>query len=265
MDGLLGNDHDTAPGIVVFARSQRMAGGAVSVRPPSLERGDKTTRVEAFVDAAFAFALTLLAIAGDHVPSSVGTLVQAVKELPAFALSFLLVLQVWSGHVDWSRSYGLDDRTSRRLSLLLVFMVLVFVYPLKMVFGALCSTLTRGWLPANFTVSSVAELPALFIVFGIAFGSLGMVLSALYLHAWRLRELLGLDAAERIRTRARIFHWALVGVVALLSIVSTLLIPARTESGWWLGFPGFVYFSLNITAPLLRRHALRRIARLREA
>ena len=29
------------------------------------ERGDKTTRLEAFVDAAFAFALTLLAIAGE--------------------------------------------------------------------------------------------------------------------------------------------------------------------------------------------------------
>ena len=38
----------------------------------ALERGDKSTRVEAFVDAAFAFALTLWVIAGDSIPASVG-------------------------------------------------------------------------------------------------------------------------------------------------------------------------------------------------
>ena len=49
----------------------------------ALERGDKSTRVEAFVDAAFAFALTLLVIAGDSIPASVGELLKALKSLPA--------------------------------------------------------------------------------------------------------------------------------------------------------------------------------------
>jgi|GEM_PF-6448438 len=47
-----------------------------------LDRGVNTTRTEAFVDGAFAFALTLLAIAGDHIPGSVGELIAALKGLP---------------------------------------------------------------------------------------------------------------------------------------------------------------------------------------
>ncbi len=39
-----------------------------------VERGDKVTRLEAFVDASFAFALTLLVIAGDSIPGSVAEL-----------------------------------------------------------------------------------------------------------------------------------------------------------------------------------------------
>jgi len=219
------------------------------------DRGETTTRVEAFVDAAFAFALTLLAIAGDHIPSSVDELVAATKGLPAYAMSFLLVVKVWSSHVEWSRRYGLDDATSQRLSLLLVFLVLVFVYPLKMVFGALFSALSDGWLPANFTLSGIAELPSLFITFGVAFGSLGAVMSGLYLHAWRRRAAIGLDADEATMARTRALTWGLIPVVAAISIAAALLVPAREESGWWLGLPGFVYFALNIVTPLILRRA----------
>lgn len=228
----------------------------------ALERGDKTTRVEAFVDASFAFSLTLLVIAGDRIPGSVGELVVAMKGLPAYAASFLLVMKVWTGHVDWSRTYGLDDAVTRRLSLLLVFLVLVFMYPLKMVFSVLFSALTQDWLPARFTVTGLHELPVLFVTFGAAFGSLGVVMAWLYLHAWRKRDALGLSAAERIVVQSRMLSWALVPVIALVSIVSTLVIPARGESGWWLGFPGFVYFTLNLTSLLGMRAARRRTARL---
>ena len=228
----------------------------------ALERGDKATRVEAFVDAAFAFALTLLVIAGDRIPGSVEELLQALKSLPAYALGFLLMLKFWTAHVAWSRRYGLDDATTRRLSLLLVFLVLVFVYPMKMVFGALCSALTFGWLPANFVITSLREVPVLFIVFGIAFGSLGMVMWLLYAHAWRRRDEIGLSARERIDTQVKLWTWALVPVVALLSIASALLIPARPGIRWWLGFPGFLSFSLNIATPLLDAWSRRLQARM---
>ena len=78
-----------------------------------LDRGETTTRVEAFVDGAFAFALTLLAISGDHIPTSIDELIVALKGLPAYAASFALVVKVWSSHVQWSRTFGLDDGTGQ--------------------------------------------------------------------------------------------------------------------------------------------------------
>ena len=229
---------------------------------PALERGDKSTRIEAFVDAAFAFALTLLVIAGDRIPASVEELMQALKSLPAYALGFLLILKFWTEHVAWSRRYGLDDAATRRLSLLLVFLVLVFVYPMKMVFGVLFSSLTYGWLPANFVVAGLHEVPVLFIVFGVAFGSLGTVMWLLYAHAWRKRDEIGLDARERIDTRVKLWSWSLIPVVAAVSICSALVIPATPGVGWWVGFPGFIYFSLNLATPLLDAWSRRLQARV---
>lgn len=216
------------------------------------------------MDAAFAFALTLLLIAGDQIPSSVHALVEAMKGLPASALSFMLILKFWSGHVRWTKRYGLDDVLTNRLSLLLVFLVLIFVYPMRMVFEVLCNSLSRGYLPATFS-PVIIDIPALFIVFGFAFGSLSLVMCWLYLHAWRQRDALRLSEAERIHTRIDGLNWLLATVVAVISIISALLIPATPRSGWWIGFPGFLYFSLNITATLMHRHADRLVARLPQA
>ena len=213
------------------------------------------------MDAAFAFALTLLLIAGDHIPSSVHALVEALKELPASALSFMLILKFWSGHVRWTKRYGLDDALTNRLSLLLVFLVLMFVYPMRMVFDALCNQLSRGFLPATFD-AGVTDIPVLFIVFGLAFGSMSLVMSSLYQHAWQQRDALELSEAERIHTRVDGLSWLLASVMAAISIMTALIVPARPESGWWMGLPGFLYFILNVSAPLLKRMANRQVARL---
>ncbi|MCX7033068.1 MAG: TMEM175 family protein [Arenimonas sp.] len=221
------------------------------------DRGAQATRLEAFVDAAFAFALTLVVIAGNDIPDSVDALVQAMKSVPAYAGCFLLIMRCWSAHADWSRRYGLDDLTSRRLGVLLVFLVLIFVYPMRMVFSSLFSALTAGYLPTSFSIDSVADVPAMFIMFAVAFGLLGAVMTALYWHAWRLRDALELSLHERARTRFEMMNWAAVPAVALLSLGLALTIPAVPESGVWVGMPGFVFFLLNLAPFALNRVAER--------
>ena len=221
------------------------------------DRGAQATRLEAFVDAAFAFALTLVVIAGNDIPASVDELVLAMKAVPAYAACFLLIMRCWSAHADWSRRYGLDDATSRRLSVLLVFLVLIFVYPMRMVFSSLFNALTVGYLPTGFTINSVADVPAMFIMFAVAFGLLGAVMTALNWHAWRQRDALTLSLHERAQTRFEIMNWGAVPVVAILSLVLALTIPARKESGVWLGMPGFVFFLLNLAPFLMSRLAER--------
>jgi uncharacterized membrane protein len=221
--------------------------------PPFKERGTQVTRGEAFVDAAFAFAITLMAVAGESIPDSVESLSNAMKGIPAFALAFALILRFWASHADWSRAYGLDDAGSVRLSLLLVMLLLVFVYPVRMVFAALFNSLSGGWLPAGFTITELSDLPVLFITFAVAFGSMGAVMWGLYLRAWRFRERLQLDARERLWTRLCLWNWGLVPLVAMVSITLALTIPATRESGWLLGLPGFVFFVLHLSELILRR------------
>ena len=96
-------------------------------------RGEATTRLETFVDAAFAFAFTMLVISIDQIPRSPEELIQLSKDIPSFVLSALPIGSVWIAHSSWSRIFGLQDRFSVFLSLLLVVLVLVFVYPMKLI------------------------------------------------------------------------------------------------------------------------------------
>ena len=142
------------------------------------ERGREVTRIEAFVDAAFAFAVTLLVISFNALPDSVGALVEALKGVPAFAASFSLLAMLWWQHADWSRRYGLDDGRSVLLSLLLVFLVLVYVFPLRIIFTAFFGWVTNGWLPLGVTIRGARDLQLLFLSYAIAWTTLSVRRSA---------------------------------------------------------------------------------------
>ena len=87
-------------------------------------RGAEMTRLESFVDAAFAFAVTLLVIGGgDNIPANYAEFLVAMQQVPAFALCFASLAFFWYAHHMWSRRFGLDDPMSTFLSLMLIFVV----------------------------------------------------------------------------------------------------------------------------------------------
>lgn len=112
-----------------------------------ITRGEGATRLEAFVDAAFAFAVTLLVISSERMPDSVAGLLRALKNLPAFAASFAMLALFWYAHVRWGRDYRVNTAGATLLSLTLVFLVLVFVYPLRLLLGTFFAWISGGWLP----------------------------------------------------------------------------------------------------------------------
>lgn len=211
-----------------------------------LERGAQVTRLESFVDAAFAFAVTLLVISLDRIPDSIPGLIEALKGVPAFAFSFLQIAMFWQAHVTWSRRYGLDDTRSMVLSLGLVFLVLVYVYPLKILFGTFFSWITNGWIPWQVTVSSFGEIVDMFVIYGVAFATLSACMMALYAHAWRQRAAIGLSQDEAVATAGYVAAWGWGMVVAACSILAALLMPARPPV-WMAGLPGLMYFLMNLT------------------
>jgi uncharacterized membrane protein len=224
------------------------------------DRGVQVTRLEAFVDAAFAFAVTLLVISFDAIPDSIPALIGALKDVPAFALSFVQIALFWRAHVTWSRRYGLDDTLSNVLSLALVALVLVYVYPLKILFGTFFSWITDGWIPRTLQVTSYADILDIFTIYGVAFSTLAACMTALYARAWHLRRALALDAAETVATAGTIAVWAWACAVGLSSIVAAQLMPARPPY-WLAGLPGMMYFLMNLSGPVsaaverrIRRH-----------
>lgn len=225
-------------------------------------RGAEVTRLEAFLDAAFAFAVTLMVISLDEIPKNATELIAALKSVPAFGGSFLVIALFWRGHADWSRHYGLNDRYSQRLSLLLVFLVLIFVYPLRMVFSVFFAWITNGTLPANLSFETIDDIRLVFIVFALAFGSMGTAMFGLYRHAWSQRARIGLDAIESLMTRHAVMRWGLLPLFSLLSLALAAWRPMIDGWDWMLGLPGFVFFGLFFVQRIMRVRMRRRILRM---
>ncbi|HEX4480430.1 MAG TPA: TMEM175 family protein [Rudaea sp.] len=228
-------------------------------------RREQPTRLEGFVDSAFAFAVTLIVISIGHVPEDVPEMLQALRGLPTFAVCFLLIARFWQMHRFWGRHYDIEDRTSVRLSLVLVFLVLVYVYPLRLLFSFTFSSMTDGWLVEKpIDLHTIGELRAAYIVFGIGLASIATVFALLFLHALKCAGTIGLSADEIIVTRVRVAGWVCTIVVALLSIASAVFIPFDVRMPWLFAVPGCMYWLLMLTRPMMDRIAARQIAAPRQ-
>lgn len=225
-------------------------------------RGQQPTRVDAFVDAAFAFAVTLLVIAIGHVPSSVGDLVQAMRGVPAFAASFFVIARFWQSHRNWSRHYGIEDVYSTRLSLALVFIVLVYVYPLRLVAELTLASMSGGVLAeAPIQTMLVSDLRALYTVFGIGYAATALIFLFLHRHALALADALELSRGERIRTQTLCTRWLAVIVIALASTVLGLVLPMGRDTNAPLdSAPGLIYILVYVAFHVLSRRERRSLA-----
>ena len=96
-------------------------------------RGEDVSRIEGFSDAVFAFAVTLLVVSLE-VPKTFDELLETMRGFVAFAICFYLLLIVWYEHYKFFRRYGLRDILILVLNAALLFLVLMYVYPLKFLF-----------------------------------------------------------------------------------------------------------------------------------
>ena len=199
-------------------------------------RGMAMTRIEVFTDAAFAFAVTMLVISIDQIPRSIPELVAISKYIPAFILSVGQMVFIWHNHSVWSRRFGLEDSKTVFLSVSLVITVLVYIYPLKMMFEGFFSWITLGYLPSQFDLQNYAELRLLFYYFATGFLVVCLLFIAMYRHALKLKNELRLSAGEIYHTQTNIrVRMAMASVCVLALIVPGLV------SDPWVPFTGTVY------------------------
>ncbi|MDT0596115.1 TMEM175 family protein [Glaciecola petra] len=202
-------------------------------------RGLEVTRLDTFVDAAFAFVLTLLVISFDEIPSNYTEMLDAIKRIPAFAASFAVLMMFWRQHRNWSRRYGLENSQTILYSLLLIFIVLVYVYPLRMLFEGMFTNLSSGYLASSYQFNTYAEFRWMFIFYSAGFCAMSLMIALLYRAASKSADLLLLDNFERLKTKAEMYSWTIAIGFAAVSMTLAYFLPENLVT-----ISGYMYFAL---------------------
>lgn len=216
------------------------------------------SRLEAFSDAAFAFALTLLVVSL-QVPRSYEELMRLMAGFPSFACCFALLVWIWYEHNVFFRRYGLQDAWTVFLNGALLFVVLFYVYPLKFMFDSMFVQFLP-WAYPTLERMSLPQLGRASAVYASGFILLFVMFMLLYGHAYRRREQLGLSSVEVFDVKMFVGHHLVsvgVGIVALLIAVAApaVLAPLSPMSFVLMGPAHFAFG---------RRAERRRAAFLRE-
>jgi uncharacterized membrane protein len=202
-------------------------------------RGEDVSRLEGFSDAVFAFAVTLLVVSLE-VPDTFEELLATMRGFVAFALCFYLLLIVWYDHYKYFRRYGLNDNQTLWLNSALLFITLMYVYPLKFLFSLLMSELF-GF--AETETIELSQWPLLMVIYGAGFVAVQLVFVLMYLRAYRLRADLELDALELSVTREELQGFLLNVAVGLLSV--TIAIFGGVDVLSWAGYAYLLLFPLQ--------------------
>jgi uncharacterized membrane protein len=203
---------------------------------PVLRRHD-ISRLEAFSDAVFAFALTLLVVSLD-VPKSYEELMRLMSGFVPFAASFALLTWIWYEHNIFFRKYGLQDPWTTTLNAILLFVVLFYVYPLKFLFTAAASF----FIPALAIGVRVQpeQLARIFAIYGAGFILIFALFALLYRQAYQKRKALDLTELEAFDARRSAGeHLVSVGIGVLATLIAV-------ATPWPIPvFSGFVYFLMG--------------------
>ena len=215
-------------------------------------RGMEMTRLETFTDAAFAFAITMLVIAAQQIPDDIKSLLAAFRNVPTFAFSIAVLGIFWWGHWEWSRRYGIEDGVSIIISWALIVTILIYIYPLKAIFGAMWFLLSDGRVGQALVIRSTeSEARSLFAAYALGFTAVSGEIVLLNFRAWQLRDALQLNARERLMTHSEMTGWSIPISVGIVSLLLSQTLPIG-EIAWC----GWIYFSLPV--PLLLHHILRK-------
>lgn len=184
-------------------------------------RGLEVTRMEGLTDAMFGFAITLLIVSLEP-PTSYDQLIKLMMSFPAFGVTFLLMMFIWYWHYRFFRQYGLNTGNVIWANGILMFLVLLFVFPLKFFATIVIDTIfLERWfgfdMPDQLDRTGL-NYPVLHTIYAIGFAGVFFCFSWLYKLALDAREELKLSPYEVLITRVHLIMYMIVAAVPLLTI-----------------------------------------------
>lgn len=230
-------------------------------------RGGDVSRLEGFSDAVFGFAITLL-IVSLEVPRTFNDLAATIQGFVGFAVCFILLALVWYDHYVFFRAYGLNDTLTVVLNLVLLFLVMFYVYPLKFLFTLLVSMFTGLGGQRHEQIIQQQQFPALMMIYGFGFVSVYSVFAMMWLNAYRQRDALELNEIERFDTKADIGSHVVLIALGVLSLVLAFfgtrwLVVASGLTYWGIGPSMAIYW--GIVGRMRKKHEKRAIEMSRDA
>jgi uncharacterized membrane protein len=196
---------------------------------PFRQRGHEVTRLEAFSDVVFGFALTLIVVSLE-VPTTFSELMETMRGFPAFAICFSMLTWIWYVHHTFFRRYAMTDDITIVLNALLLFVVLFYTYPLKFMFSVVTGRIRGG----------SGDASTLFVIYGLGFFGIFLLFVLMHAHALLRRRQLELTDVEVHDTWSSIWLYGVQGSIGLLSAVIAANVTGRA-----LNWAGWVYFLLG--------------------
>lgn len=210
-------------------------------------RGEEQTRIETFSDAVFALAVTLLVLSST-VPDTFEQLKDSFSNLVPFAICITLLMIIWYQHYIFFIRYGFRDVKIVAINTMLLFLVLVYVYPLKFLFMVLSSlfynmiTGDKEALNVLFTeVLPAADAPVLMVIYGLGATAIFAVLAWMYKIALNRKVLLEMTALEVFHTKTNYYNNIIMAAIPALSALISLFTLGGRHSFMLSGFCYWVY------------------------
>lgn len=240
----------------------------VGLDPKFRYRGMNQTRIETFSDTAFALAITLLVLSSS-VPETFMELKASMRNVIPFMLCIVLITVIWYQHYIFFLRYGLQNAKTVILNVILLCLILVYVYPLKYLMRFLTDfysgLVTQDFEPLKQNFGDLLDrsggnMQYLMVIYGLGVALIFITIALMYLHAYRLREQLDLNAYEQFSTKASLIMNILQGGVALLSVLiaaTEIFGPVHSPS-----VSGFTYFLYPVVLPLAGKLLKRKEKRL---
>ena len=183
------------------------------------------SRIEAFSDAVFALAATLMVVSFDINDNSILLGTNAYGFL-TFGISFFVLIGFWWVHYNFFRRTDYMDNWIIAINALLLFVTLYYVFPLK--------TLINSWFGDE--VLDIEGFVLLFELYSLGFALIFSCFALMYYRAYKKTR--KLENSIDLLFYARHF-----GIYVAIAFTSVLL--AKFRIGLRFALPGIIYALLG--------------------